>query len=129
MRSAPRGFTLVELLVIIVIIGVLAVLAIPRFANDTEKGYAASMRGDLRNLAVAQEAYFRKNSTYYDGPLPSPMLMGNSSDGVTLTLQDVSASGWAATATHVGTAVTCTMFVGTAPALPPAKVVGEASCL
>ena len=51
MRFASRGFTLVELLVV--------------------KADIASMKGDPRNLAVAQEAYFFDNSTYYDGPVPS----------------------------------------------------------
>jgi type IV pilus assembly protein PilA len=128
MRPAPRGFTMVELLVVVVIIGVLAVVAIPRFVNSTEQGYAGTMKGDLRNLAVAQEAYFHRNSTYYDGPIPSPALTYDPTKDVTITLRHVSRRGWAATATHSGTAMKCTMFVGDAPVLPPARVVGEASC-
>ncbi len=128
MRRAPRGFTLLELLVVVAIIGVLAVMAVPRFANSTEKGYTAMMKGDLRNVAVAQEAYFYDNSTYYDGPIPSAGLTHDPSGGVSLVLQDVSGSGWAATATHSTTAMKCTIFVGSAPPLAPASVEGEARC-
>ena len=42
----------------VVIIGILAASAIPKFANTKEKVYVASLKSDLRNLAVAQEAYF-----------------------------------------------------------------------
>jgi type IV pilus assembly protein PilA len=61
-RSA--GFTLIELLIVVVIIGILAAIAIPKFANTKGKAYAASMRSDLRNLAVAQEAYLYDNGVY-----------------------------------------------------------------
>lgn len=40
-----KGFTLVELVVVIVIIGILAVVAIPKFANLTQSGRVASLKG------------------------------------------------------------------------------------
>jgi prepilin-type N-terminal cleavage/methylation domain-containing protein len=128
MGRAPRGFTLIELLVVILIIGVLAVLAVPRFVYTSEKAYIASMKGDSRNLAVAQEAYFFDNSTYHDGPVRSAVLTHDPSRGVSLTLQDVSGTGWAAMANHGATAQQCTIFVGTAPPIAPATVSEEASC-
>ena len=128
MPNKNRGFTLVELLLVIVIIGLLAAIAGPKFSNTKEKAYQVTMRGDLRNLAVAQEAYFFDNSTYYVGAIPSPLLTHDPSSGVTLTLQNVTGMGWAATATHVGTGKTCTLFHGAAPPLPPAVVDGETAC-
>ena len=58
MRRHRSGFTLIELLIVVVIIGILAAIAIPKFQNTKGKANAAALRSDLRNLAVAQEAYF-----------------------------------------------------------------------
>ena len=62
----PRGFTLIELMIVVVIIGILAGIAIPKFANTKEKAYIASMKSDLRNLVTAQEAYFADSTAYTD---------------------------------------------------------------
>ena len=48
-----RAFTLIELLIVVVIIGVLAAIAIPKFANTKQKAYVATMKSDLKNLAIS----------------------------------------------------------------------------
>jgi prepilin-type N-terminal cleavage/methylation domain-containing protein len=57
MRHDNRGFTLIELLIVVVIISILAAIAIPKFRTTKEEAYMSKMKGDLRNLATAQEAY------------------------------------------------------------------------
>jgi prepilin-type N-terminal cleavage/methylation domain-containing protein len=129
MHRGPTGFTLIELLIVVVIIGVLASIAVPKFSNSKEKSYLATMRSDLRNIAVAEEAYFTDEITYYDGPIPGAGLSySGPSAGVSITLQDVTLGGWAAKATHVATPKTCAIFLGTAPALAPAVESGQVRC-
>src|SRR5690606_20716296 len=82
MRTDNRGFTLIELLIVVVIIGILASIAIPKFANTKEKAYVAKMKGDLRNLATAQESYSADNQVYYGGAVPNASLTYNPSSGV-----------------------------------------------
>jgi len=62
------GFTLIELLVVIAIIGILAAVAIPQFGSYRRKGFDADAQANVRNMALAQEAYYLENNTYADDP-------------------------------------------------------------
>ena len=64
--SNEKGFTLIELMIVIAIIGILAAIAIPQFSAYRQRSYNAAAESDLRNAATAQEAYFVDASEYCD---------------------------------------------------------------
>jgi prepilin-type N-terminal cleavage/methylation domain-containing protein len=59
-----KGFTLIELMIVIAIIGILAAIAIPQFSAYRTRSYNSASQADLRNAATAQEAYYVDNQTY-----------------------------------------------------------------
>jgi prepilin-type N-terminal cleavage/methylation domain-containing protein len=124
LRSA---FTLIELLVVVVIVGILAAIAIPRFQNTKGRANAAAMRSDLRNLVVAEEAFYFDSAKYSDD---TALLKFRSSPGMVITVSAPATGGWAATATHpLSYPLQCTIFYGPVSPVPtPAVVEGVPAC-
>lgn len=121
-----RGFTLIELLIVVVIIGILAAIAVPKFAATKGRAYAASMKGDLRNLATAEEAYFFQWQTYSTDTLA---LNFRTTNGTRLQITGATAGGWAAVATHpMSYPLTCAMYNGNTAAPAPATSEGVVAC-
>jgi prepilin-type N-terminal cleavage/methylation domain-containing protein len=69
--SAPnaeqRGFSLVELMVVVAIIGILAAIAIPAFTNVQKRAVAARVVSDFYSINSAVHQYQMDNS-YYPAP-------------------------------------------------------------
>ncbi len=99
-REKRRGFTLVELMIVIAIIAILVALAAPAMTKHRTRGFNTSARVDLKNSFTAAQGYFLDNP---DGSLSDDNLTSygyNATDGVVITINDGTMVGLEMTATH-----------------------------
>ncbi len=64
-HQRKKGFTLVELMIVVVIIGILAALAIPRFMASTTKSKQSEAKQILKQIYVMERAYRQEFDTYW----------------------------------------------------------------
>lgn len=98
-----KGFTLIELMIVVAIIGILAAIAIPQFSSYRTRAFNSAAISDLKNLATAQEAYYVDNATYAGDAAGLVLLAGYgqvTSDGVEVLLLTGDGTAWTATAEH-----------------------------
>lgn len=63
-RNCQKGFTLVELMIVVAIIGILAAIALPQFSLFRTKAYNSAAFSDMVNFRTSLEAY-KTETTYY----------------------------------------------------------------
>jgi prepilin-type N-terminal cleavage/methylation domain-containing protein len=99
-QHSTRGFTLVELLVVIVILGVLAGIVVFAVNGISDRGQNSACAADTQTITHAEEAYFAQHGTYAsEGTLAtSGGLLSSES-----TLHDVTLSGQSYTIINTGT--------------------------
>ncbi len=64
-HNRQKGFTLIELMIVVVIIGILAALAVPRFMTATTKSKQSEAKGILKQIYTMERTYRQQNNTYW----------------------------------------------------------------
>jgi len=59
-----KGFTLVEILIVVVILGILAAIVIPQFTNASEEARLSSLKSNLQSIRAQLQLYKMKNDTF-----------------------------------------------------------------
>lgn len=120
-----RGFTFIEVLVVMIVLGVLATLAFARLQSSKEKGTIASMTSDLRAVAEEQEAYYFQHRLY--APV-TDSLNPNYSPGNVVVITEATAAGWSGNVSNPTTPKRCYIVVGNAAPVGSAVNDGVISC-
>jgi len=113
MKVKQRGFTLLELMIVIVIIGILLKVAIPAYTSSVQKSNRTDAKTALLDLATREEKYYSIANTY----TASASLLYTAASTFPLTTQSGN------TAYYTLTAPTVTAATSTAPASFTAQAV------
>jgi len=110
-KKGQKGFTLIELMIVIAIIGILAAIAIPQFTTYKQKGYNIAAKADIKNAYTAAQAYFSENPA---GTVDIDLLKTNGytpTANVTVAVTTGTQAGLVITSTHTASdpAVTYTV--------------------
>ena len=70
-RVNQKGFTLIELMIVVVIIGLLAAMAIPRFMAVSTKNKQSEAKLVLKQIYTNQRTYRQQGNTYYMPGVPA----------------------------------------------------------
>ncbi|OEU66195.1 MAG: pilus assembly protein [Desulfovibrio sp. S3730MH75] len=63
-RNGEKGFTLIELMIVVAIIGILAAIAIPQFTKYRSRANNTAALSDARNMRTDMEGYFAEWQEY-----------------------------------------------------------------
>jgi type IV pilus assembly protein PilE len=63
-----RGFTLIELMIVVAIVAILASVVLPSYQSQVAKTKRSEAQVALQSIAVAMETHYRKKLTYSSGP-------------------------------------------------------------
>lgn len=73
MKMNKKGFTLIELMIVVAIIGILAAIAIPKFADLISKSKEGATKGSLSAVRSALQVYYGDNEGWFPAQGATPL--------------------------------------------------------
>ena len=85
MKFQTKGFTLIELMIVVMVVGILAMIAIPAYQGQVTKARRGDAQAVLLSLSNAMERYYTQNNTFVGAALGGGGIFPNQSplDGAT----------------------------------------------
>jgi prepilin-type N-terminal cleavage/methylation domain-containing protein len=104
-HSQKRGFTLIELMVVMIVIGILAAIAVGSYGDTTNDAIERAMLADLNGFRLKAERHKFRFRTYptnvqASGTETAPTMNFSGSDGVVLAISGATTTRYTVTATH-----------------------------
>lgn len=93
-----KGFTLIEVMIVVAIIGILAAIAYPSYDEYIKRGNRTEGQAFLQDVAARQERYFSQNNEYADTAAKLNVSTGSETGKYTLTI--ATSDGYTLTATQ-----------------------------
>jgi type IV pilus assembly protein PilE len=93
-----RGFTLIELMIVVAIVGILSSIAYSSYQSSVAKSRRQAAQGCLMELAQYMERHYTSNMSYASATLPTQQCRTDLSGYYTFTLENQSASTFTAQA-------------------------------
>lgn len=105
-HAGQRGFTLIELMIVVAIVGVLVAVALPSYRDYVIRGAVTDAVTGLTNSRADMERYFQDYRTYQAVGTTNPPCLTSQTVGkftIACTTASLSATGYTLTATGSGT--------------------------